>query len=164
MATQHQFRNALYLPLGLICAIASLVMGCSGLQGRYSPMPVDLQLHENAGFCETNWRPLVGGTIYSTQRLEGPVEYTLPPVIDSKEVVSSAPVRHRRPVNLDAKPMHSREYPAQSNVRTVAGVRPISMHTPPGKRYRVHDHSIIAEQRDAEQRDAEGSTYDYYAP
>lgn len=136
-----------------------LVMGCSGLQGRRSPMPAHVQFHENAGFCETNWRPLVGGTIYSTQSLEAPVEYTLPPIIDSGDVPLSVPVRHRRPANADAKPLHSRPYSAQSSVRSVAGERPVSMQMQQGKRYRVRDYSL-----DAAPREADDSLFDYYAP
>ncbi|MCA9180468.1 MAG: hypothetical protein KDA51_03425 [Planctomycetales bacterium] len=159
MAIQYPFRNALYLPLGLMCAVTPLAMGCSGLQGRRSPMPVNPQFHENAGFCETSWRPLVGGSMDPRQSLEAPVEYTLPPIIDSGEVPLTAPVRHRRPVNPGAKPLHSRQYSAQSSVRHAAGARPVATQIPQGKRYRVRDHS-----HDAEQRDAEGSLLDYYAP
>lgn len=135
-----------------------MALGCSGLQGRRSPMPVDLQFHENAGFCETNWRPLAGETIYPTQSFKAPVEYALPPIIDSEDV-ALASLRPRRPVNQGAKPLHSRQYSDQADVRTVAGERPVSTQMPHGKLAPQRNHS-----REDNQRDAEDSPYDYYAP
>lgn len=123
-----------------------------------------LQYHENAGFCETNWRPLAEGPAYSKQRLEAPDAHTLPPIVGSEIVVAdefvlSAPVQHMRPETRDTQRQHSRPISDQSYVRTVADERPVARQNPPAKRYRLHDASQQVQEHDADDRQ-----YDYYAP
>ncbi len=153
------FRSTLYLPIGVLCAISSIALGCSGLPRRQLPLPVSSQIHENAGFVETNWRPLAGGPTYPTQGYESPIEHVLPPIVGSEAVALSSHVRHGRPVNQDTQTLHNRLFSDQANVRTAAGERPVSTHMQPAKLYREHTQSL-----QVEGCGSEALPYNYYAP